>query len=109
MATLPDTPFHLSIYCPRCHEPLRRIQSKRNDGFFLGCAGYPRCRFTESYDEALQDFLAWLSASLDVDLKKLIALAHPDRWPNNPLAHEVTSGLNTLRKKTQGMLEGALS
>ena len=109
MASLPDTPFHLSIFCPQCHKPLRRIKSKRNDEFFLGCTGYPTCRFTESYDEALQDFFAWLGASLDVDLKKLIALSHPDRWPNNPLAHEVTACLNTLRTKTRDMLEGALT
>jgi len=38
--------------------------------------------------------------SLDTQtLKDLIALCHPDRWPDNPLAHEVTVRLTSLYAK----------
>jgi hypothetical protein len=36
---------------------------------------------------------------LDHVLKHLIALAHPDKWPGNPLAHEITVALNQLREE----------
>jgi Mg2+ and Co2+ transporter CorA len=35
---------------------------------------------------------------LDHILKHLISLAHPDKWPGNPLAHELTVALNRLRE-----------
>jgi hypothetical protein len=35
---------------------------------------------------------------LDHVLKHLIGLAHPDKWPGNPLAHEITVALNRLRE-----------
>jgi len=35
---------------------------------------------------------------LDHVLKHLIALAHPDKWPGNPLAHEITVALNRIRE-----------
>jgi hypothetical protein len=35
---------------------------------------------------------------LDHVLKHLIGLAHPDKWPGNPLAHELTVALNRLRE-----------
>jgi hypothetical protein len=35
---------------------------------------------------------------LDHVLKHLIGLAHPDKWPGNPLAHELTVELNRLRE-----------
>jgi len=36
--------------------------------------------------------------TLGAALKRLIALAHPDKWPDNPLAHEITVALNKLRE-----------
>ena len=36
-------------------------------------------------------------ATLDRSVRQLIALAHPDRWPDTPLAHEVTVALVALR------------
>lgn len=99
-------PLRLSTRCPDCGKPIRRIKRKTDNDYFLGCTGYPACRFTDSYDDALSDCLDWIAASLDVDLKKLIALAHPDRWPQNPLAHELTVALNALREKTANILEG---
>jgi len=35
------------IVCPRCGKPLVIRQSQR--GEFLGCSGYPRCRFTSNF------------------------------------------------------------
>ena len=40
-------------------------------------------------------------ATLERTVRQLIALAHPDRWPNTPLAHEVTVALVALRTTLQ--------
>ena len=40
-------------------------------------------------------------ATLDRSVRQLIALAHPDRWPDTPLAHEVTVALVALRTTLQ--------
>src|SRR6266581_5587339 len=37
-------------------------------------------------------------ATLDRTVRQLIALAHPDPWPDNPLAHELTVALVALRE-----------
>jgi hypothetical protein len=37
-------------------------------------------------------------ATLDRTVRQLIALAHPDHWPDNPLAHELTVALVALRE-----------
>ena len=34
-------------------------------------------------------------------VRQLIALAHPDRWPDTPLAHELTVALVALRTTLQ--------
>jgi restriction system protein len=34
--------------CPRCSSPLRLVNSRR--GKFIGCSGYPNCRYTRNYD-----------------------------------------------------------
>src|SRR6266446_8258707 len=36
-------------------------------------------------------------ATLERTVRQLIALAHPDRWPDTPLAHELTVALVALR------------
>jgi hypothetical protein len=36
--------------------------------------------------------------TLERTVRQLIALAHPDRWPDNPLAHELTVALVALRE-----------
>jgi predicted RNase H-like nuclease (RuvC/YqgF family) len=38
---------------------------------------------------------------LDRELKLLIANFHPDKHPDNPLAHEITVALNKLRETRQ--------
>ena len=45
--------------------------------------------------------LAAERATLDRTVRQLIALAHPDRWPDTPLAHELTVALVALRKTLQ--------
>src|SRR5882672_6015573 len=40
-------------------------------------------------------------ATLDRTVRQLIALAHPDRWPDTPLAHELTVALVALRQTLQ--------
>jgi len=37
-------------------------------------------------------------ATLERTVRQLIALAHPDRWPDTPLAHELTVALVALRE-----------
>ena len=37
-------------------------------------------------------------AALERTVRQLIALAHPDRWPETPLAHELTVALVALRE-----------
>ena len=45
--------------------------------------------------------LAAERATLDRTVRQLIALAHPDRWPETPLAHELTVALVALRQTLQ--------
>ena len=45
--------------------------------------------------------LAAERATLDRAVRQLIALAHPDRWPDTPLAHELTVALVALRQTLQ--------
>lgn len=37
-----------SFLCPRCSSPLRVVHGPR--GRFVGCKGYPNCRYTRRYD-----------------------------------------------------------
>ena len=45
--------------------------------------------------------LAAERATLERTVRQLIALAHPDRWPDTPLAHDLTVALVALRKMLQ--------
>jgi hypothetical protein len=40
-------------------------------------------------------------ATLERTVRQLMALAHPDRWPDTPLAHELTVALVALRQTLQ--------
>jgi hypothetical protein len=40
-------------------------------------------------------------ATLDRTMRQLMALTHPDRWPDTPLAHERTVALVALRQTLQ--------
>jgi len=46
-------------------------------------------------------------ATLDRTVRQLIALAHPDRWPDTPLAHELTVALVALRATLRPGEQGA--
>ena len=46
-------------------------------------------------------------ALLDRTVRQLIALAHPDRWPDTPLAHELTVALVALRETLRPGPHGA--
>jgi len=46
-------------------------------------------------------------ATLDRTVRQLIALAHPDPWPDNPLAHELTVALVALRETLRPGVQGA--
>ena len=37
--------------CPRCGRPTIVRQNSENQGFFLGCASFPKCRWTGPFDE----------------------------------------------------------
>jgi hypothetical protein len=46
-------------------------------------------------------------ATLERAVRQLIALAHPDRWPETPLAHELTVALVALRETLRPGAAGA--
>jgi len=108
-------PWRLSAECPECGAGLR-IRRRRRDGErFLGCRRYPGCRYATDYDAVLGglaldeahrelDELRCGRAPAPVDLgrelRAVIAVAHPDKWPQaSELAHEVTSRLTELRRR----------
>ncbi len=33
-------------FCPRCQQKLRLIKNRTNNSYFLGCSGFPNCKFT---------------------------------------------------------------
>jgi ssDNA-binding Zn-finger/Zn-ribbon topoisomerase 1 len=113
MSTDYPNPIRLARDCPLCRAPLRLRRRREDAGLFLGCSQYPRCTFAEDFDHAtaaLLDRIADLEGELDElrdakppdlarELRSLIACAHPDRWPANPLAHEITSRLTELRSR----------
>jgi DNA topoisomerase I len=45
----PD-PIPTGESCPKCSQDLNRRWSK--NGWFIGCAGYPKCKYTQSLNEA---------------------------------------------------------
>jgi len=112
--------FRLSAACPKCGSALRLRRRRADAGEFLGCTAYPACMHGEEYDpfltalaEQLEELQSQLAAArrhrcpatpeaVDVgrELRGLIALAHPDRWPHAAdLAHEVTARLTDLRRR----------
>ena len=108
------TPLRIASTCPTCTAPLRLRRRREDKGLFLGCAEFPRCKFAEDFDLAtaalyeriadLEAELAYakpMAAGLDIgrELRGVIAIAHPDRWPGNALAHEVTARLIELRSR----------
>src|SRR2546422_8433393 len=117
---LPDVPqtqaaYRLAADCPHCGAPLVLRQNRQTGGLFTGCSAYPSCAFREPHgprvqtlstavvqtiqtlttqvaqaQTAAQQQLAAERAALDRTVRQLIALAHPDRWPDTPLGTDVT-------------------
>ena len=128
---LPETPqaqaaYRLAADCPHCGAPLVLRQNRQTGALFTGCSAYPGCAFTEPHDSRVQTLstgmvqavqtlatqvgqaqaetqrqMAAERATLDRTVRQLIALAHPDRWPDTPLAHELTVALVALRQTLQ--------
>ena len=128
---LPDVPraqaaYRLSADCPCCGAPLVLRQNRQRATLFTGCSAYPSCTFAEPHDPRVQTLatqvvqvhaearrqvayaqadtqrqVAAERAILERTVRQLIALAHPDRWPDTPLAHELTVALVALRKTLQ--------
>jgi hypothetical protein len=63
-------------------------------------------RVTQAQAEA-QRQVAAERATLERTVRQLIALAHPDRWPDTPLAHELTVALIALRATLRPGEQGA--
>ena len=125
---LPEGPcsqaaYRLAADCPCCRAPLVLRQNRRTGALFTGCSAYPGCAFCEPYDPRVQrlstgvveavrtlasqvaqvqaearQHVAAERATLERTVRQLIALAHPDRWPDTPLAHELTVALVALRE-----------
>lgn len=103
-----------------------RLRHRKADGEpFLGCEYFPRCRFVADYDEILQGATQSLRRTIDVQrthidrmiskiaalqppespsspsdslpLKTVLALCHPDKWGDHPIATEMTKQLLALR------------
>jgi ssDNA-binding Zn-finger/Zn-ribbon topoisomerase 1 len=135
--------FILTGTCPHCHSTLLVRHTRSTHEPFVGCKGYPACRFTAQYDEALaavvaeyqdsheallealrrthrqlaearQELEQWQSTATTIpslaphDLRKLLVVAHPDRWCQGQLAtelaHELTVSINALRERLGGTL-----
>ena len=124
---LPDGPqpqaaYRLAADCPHCGAPLVLRQNRQTGVLFTGCSAYPGCAFAEPHDPRVQTLSAGVvqavhtlatqvvqaqaeaqrqvaaeRATLDRTVRQLIALAHPDRWPDTPLAHALTVALVALR------------
>lgn len=125
---LPEAPqaqaaYRLAADCPCCRAPLMLRQNRQTGALFTGCSAYPRCAFTDPHDPRVQTLstcvvqavqtlatqvvqvqtearrqVAAERATLDRTVRQLIALAHPDRWPDTSLAYELTVALVALRE-----------
>jgi hypothetical protein len=102
-------------------------RARRDHSPFIGCVGYPQCRYTAPYDEAIQQLaerlarhesgLLWrphtphlpadyvARSSVDRALRHLAAVAHPDRWQGHAVAEELTKLVLDLREQ---VVEGQL-
>ena len=125
---LPEGPcsqaaYRLAADCPCCRAPLVLRQNRQTGVLFTGCSAYPGCAFCEPHDPRVQRLntdvveavctlasqvtqvqaeaqrlVTVARATLERSVRQLIALAHPDRWPDTPLAHELTVALVALRE-----------
>lgn len=108
--------------CADCGGDMVLRNSPKTGGKFLGCSGYPSCRFTVSYDETLadlgrtirdlrtelQEVYGRVNASgngktvaalekIDGKARDFVARWHPDKHPQPVSATEVCAALNWIR------------
>lgn len=96
--------------CPRCGCGLVK-RSRRSDGNpFVGCSGYPNCKFVCDYNSLVKDTIDNFifehnrknnnSNNLDSKIiKDLIFFTHPDRNNNSEKSNHITKILLSLLKK----------
>ena len=58
-------PIVLTGQCPRCNSDLEVRYSPKNGCHFIGCVGFPSCRYTHPYDEALEELHEHIQALED--------------------------------------------
>src|SRR5262250_846300 len=110
-APRPQAAYRLAADCPQCGAPLVLRQNRQSGALFTGCSAYPDCAFSEPHDPRVQTLSTGVvravealatqvarnqaaaqrqaaaeRATLERSVRQLIALAHPDRWPDTPLA-----------------------
>lgn len=105
-------PYRLSGECPLCKSYVVTRHRRADGEKFLSCSAYPDCRWAGDYDEALHELAdSFAKKIVEVErrggdrgriadaLRKVIALAHPDKFPEDARAQatEVTAALNALR------------
>ena len=97
----------VSFFCPECHERVA-VRHRRRDGEpFVGCTGYPLCKWAAPYDAAVQAVAHELAEAQQAledkhtddtprarvtakDLRQLLAWSHPDKHGGADIpAHEV--------------------
>ena len=101
--------------CPDCGRRLRLNRRKRDGGEFVGCTGFPNCRFAEDLEgqgilgrlHSLEEQVRALArrdpmslSAVSSKFRDMIAWCHPDKHPTGMIsAHEVTVRLNQIRKE----------
>jgi ssDNA-binding Zn-finger/Zn-ribbon topoisomerase 1 len=114
-----DPVIAIVLHCPYCDGKLRKRFRRADNAPFVGCTGYPDCRYTCDYDEVLQAVIREArktatsngadpnvndfskrreSGAVTVrDIRALLAWAHPDRHSAGPVdAHELGVRLTAL-------------
>jgi ssDNA-binding Zn-finger/Zn-ribbon topoisomerase 1 len=101
--------------CPRCGCNLVK-RSRRSDGnLFVGCSGYPNCKFVCDYnslvERTIDNFINEYSNNYRSNnyngnnnlnsktIKDLIFFAHPDRNNNSDKSNQITKLLLNLLEK----------
>ena len=104
--------YRIATDCPICGASLAVKHTRQTGALFLGCTGYPNCRFAEDYDAALQSIIASGLAHppprgicpdlLLGRLKGMVAQLHPDKFGgSDPAATEAIKLLLQLRDDVQ--------
>lgn len=55
-------PIHLTKDCPRCGKQAELKKNRRRGTTFIGCTGYPECKWTAEHDELVEELAGELYA-----------------------------------------------